>query len=300
MSEPSAENVVSENDKNSTGTILFAVIFITVAVVFAYLITSDDSTEQSPAVDITETEAVIKPVVEVEVIAPPIVADIVPDIVETPVTPAIVLPKLDDSDDFVNSKIAKLSWRKELLHLVLSDDLVRRVVVFTDNFAQGEIAYSHLPLQSPQGRYLIEKQAHDITDNIAETRQSVDTFIVSAKNQARYLPYIDLIHSFEPEVLVAEFIEIEPLFAQAYRELGYGDKAFRTVLQSAIDRILDIKIPNDAGVLVQPSVAYKYQQQSIEALPAADKFLLRLGKENLLQLKAVALELNNQLHKDRD
>ena len=71
-------------------------------------------------------------------------------------------------------------------------------------------------------------------------------------------------------------------------------------MQSAIDRVLDVKIPNESATLVQPSVVYIYQQQSIEALPAADKFLLRLGKENLLQLKAVALELNNQLHKDRD
>ena len=42
---------------------------------------------------------------------------------------------------------------------------------------------------------------------------------------------------------------------------------------------------------------YKYKDQSIESLDNAEKLMIRLGKENLLVIKSVLLEINEKLQK---
>ena len=44
---------------------------------------------------------------------------------------------------------------------------------------------------------------------------------------------------------------------------------------------------------------YKYKDESLESLDDAEKLLLRLGKENLLVIKSVLLEINEKLARAR-
>ncbi|MDG1733092.1 MAG: DUF3014 domain-containing protein [Thalassotalea sp.] len=279
----------SANGKNSA---VFAIIAIVVVATFIYLFFFKNEAEiVSPEPEIVVVEAPVyvdpEPAI-VEVVE----EEVVEQVVIEPVTvkEPIILPELDQSDEHVKAGVAAMSWRKELLTLLVTDDLIRRVVVFTDNFAQGDVAYSHLPLEP-----LPEHFAANQNEPEASAPAIADTFVMAGDNELRYKQYIELLHSFEPKALADYFNENKPLFEQAYAELGYGDKPFEQALQQALNRILDIQLVNTEQALVRPSVVYKYQQAELEQLPAADKFLLRLGKENLLQLKAIALELNNQL-----
>ena len=44
---------------------------------------------------------------------------------------------------------------------------------------------------------------------------------------------------------------------------------------------------------------FRYKDEAIEGLDDADKLLLRLGKENLLVIKSVLLEINERLARQR-
>lgn len=295
------DNISSTNTESSStsskNSIVFIIIVIVVLATFIYLfVIKEEQDEIQPVQEpiITNTPAYVEPEEqEVEVIEEDIISETIIES-EEPISEPIVLPEIDQSDEYIVSGISAMSWRKELLTLLVTDDLVRRVVVFTDNFAQGEIAYSHIPLQPLSKQFIVNKTPAVVTQ--AGTEQTdTDIFEIASENEARYKQYIELLHSFEPQQLVQYFNENKPLFEQAYSELGYGDQTFDQVLQKALNRILDIQVANTNKALIRPSVVYKYQQQELEQLPAADKFLLRLGKENLLQLKAIALELNNQL-----
>lgn len=279
----------SANGKNSA---VFAIIAIVVVVTFIYLfffknepeiVSPEPETVVVEAPIYVDPEPAIVEIVEAEIVEQTVIE---PVVVKEPV----ILPELDQSDEHVKAGVAAMSWRKELLTLLVTDDLIRRVVVFTDNFAQGDVAYSHLPLQPLPDSFVTNKNQAPAAAPAID-----DTFVIAGDNELRYKQYIELLHSFEPKALVDYFNENKPLFEQAYAELGYGDKTFEQALQQALNRILDIQLVNTDKALVRPSVVYKYQQAELEQLPAADKFLLRLGKENLLQLKAIALELNNQL-----
>jgi hypothetical protein len=45
---------------------------------------------------------------------------------------------------------------------------------------------------------------------------------------------------------------------------------------------------------------YKFANPQLEALPASDKLLLRLGKDNLLVMKSVLLELHEKLAQQKN
>jgi hypothetical protein len=89
------------------------------------------------------------------------------------------------------------------------------------------------------------------------------------------------------------------LIDEAYAELGYEDD-FTLTLQDAITRVLDMELPQSDMSLIRPSVMYKYRNVELESLDASDKLLLRLGKENLLIIKSVLLEINEKIARHRN
>jgi len=282
LSDANSNIESSTANKNTSPTLVFIIILVVVITVFGYLFLQDEELKPVATEEVIAQPEVIVPV-KTEPISEPVQIEEPVEAEPEIVTP--VLPALDASDDFIVAKVAEISWRKELLSLLLTDDLVRRIVVFTDNFSRGEMAYSHLPLKPLTGKFSVKPSAVETEDN----------YQFNESNFTRYEDYIEFLHSFEPEALASNFIQIKPLFEQAFAELGYPEQSFEQVLHLAIDRILDFPVPSEQPKLVQPSVVYKYQKQEFEQLVAADKFLLRLGKENLLQLKAIALSLENQL-----
>jgi hypothetical protein len=197
-----------------------------------------------------------------------------------------LLPSLDESDVWIQQKISDLTWRNELISLIITEDMIRRFVVFTDNFSQGLLAYEHSPFIKPNKRMSLD-----------ETKTVVDNKAVWAwdnQTSKRFDVYVDLLRSVNSTILVNSYFESKPLIDEAYRELGYeGD--FTEILQDAINRVLDMEIPNAPMNLTRTSVMYKFNNPELEALADSDKFLLRIGKENLLIIKSLLLEVNEKL-----
>ena len=113
------------------------------------------------------------------------------------------LPTLDESDSLLIEKLPEITWRKELLKLVITEDLIRRFVVFTDNFSQGSLSYDHTPFVLPkQGFYakedIIKKQTHfkkveykdflyygsqqDVLNSLARLERSIDSILIVGHN----------------------------------------------------------------------------------------------------------------------
>jgi len=250
-----------------------------------------------------DEEVIIKPIA-VEKIATPVIEpkkEIEPEIaiVETPSEEIVeevaqeplksLLPTLDESDLWLQEKLPTITWRKELLKLVINEDMIRRLVVFTDNFAQGMIAYEHSPLVKPTSSF----SAREIIENGTTLIKWDET------SSRRFSLYVDLLRSVDSEELVSWYFELKPLIDQAYQELGYPDENFTDIMQDAITKVLDMELPKERLELIRPSVMYQFKNKEIEKLDDVDKLLLRLGKENLLVLKSVLLEFNEKLSRGR-
>lgn len=275
--------------------LIIVIILLVVAIVVAWQFTGEKA-----------EPVVVETPMPVEVIPPEpeIIADIPePEIAEAPATDLISeqvlpvkepLPSLDESDEWLQIKLPEITWRKELLTLIIDDDMIRRFVVFTDNFSQGNVAYEHSPFILPNVKF-----APDTNQVNAETTaNNQNVWQWNEDSSKRFGLYIDLLRSMDSDSLVQWYIDVKPLIDQAYSELGYDDD-FTNTLQSAITRVLDMELPKSSMELVQPSVMYKFANPQLESLPASDKLLLRLGKDNLLVMKSILLELHEKLAKQK-
>ena len=85
---------------------------------------------------------------------------------------------------------------------------------------------------------------------------------------------------------VAFYERLEPLFSQAFAELGYPDRRFDQVLEEAITQVLAAPELEGPFQLVRPSVMYRYADEELENLSKVEKLLLQMRPENAAQLKA--------------
>jgi len=283
-----------ENTQTTTSTSWITIIGIIAVIVIGAVVWLYPSQE--------DKKTIIEPVIE-EIIAPvqesEFIDNTLPEIVETPPVAVVeevvvepikpVLPTLDESDSWLQEKLPAITWRKELLKLVIDEDMIRRLVVFTDNFSQGVIAYEHSPLIKPASSF----------SAIETNKDGVAALLWDETNSRRFSLYVDLLRSVDSDTLISWYFELKPLIDQAYQELGYPDENFTDVLQDAITKVLDMEIPKERLELTRPSVMYQFKNQEIEKRDDVEKLLLRLGKENLLVIKSVLLEMNEKLSRAR-
>lgn len=265
-------------------------IIITLVIYFSFIANDKEERVIVPELEVAtvpDLEPVDSLVVE-EVVEPivPTIEDIPSIEPETvPTEPEVILPSLDNSDQWFTDKLPTLTWRKELIKLMITDDMIRRFVVFADNFSQGTLAYEHAPVISPATKF----------SAIEVKGQQAASWQWDENSTRRFSLYVDLLRSMDSEILIEWYVELKPLIDQAYQELGYPEDEFTDVLHLAIAKVLDMEILKDVPELERPSVMYRYKDPDIEGLDDAEKLLLRLGKDNLLVIKSVLLEINEKL-----
>jgi hypothetical protein len=286
--------------KKTPWALIVFIILVVIAIGFAWQYTGNKPepvvvVEKPMPIPVEPETIVTEPEQEPE----PVIVEI-EEVIEDVAPIEVQLPPLNKSDDWLKVKLPEITWRKELLTLIVGEDMIRRFVVFTDNFAQGTVAYEHSPFILPKIKFSPEAGSvslQNVNEDTAEEQQ--DVWQWSEGSSERFSLYVDLLRSMDSETLVQWYVEMKPLVDEAYSELGYEDD-FTNTLQDAITRVLDMELPKSSMALVHPSVMYKFASPELEALPDSDKLLLRLGKENLLVIKSVLLEIHEKLAQQKN
>ena len=184
------------------------------------------------------------------------------------------LPSLNESDKALSADLLALNWKAGLAALFNREEMIRHFVVTVDNVAQGQLVAGQPVLINPASAFQVTE--------IAESRDQV-----TSSNAQRYEPYIQLLESVPARQLLALKQRYQPLLDEAFAELGYPDLTFDQRLQQAIAVLLATPsaIPN--AELIRPSVMYTYADEKLEALPEAQKQVLRLSPEQQQRFKAL-------------
>ena len=283
----SQEDRISPQEKSS-GTNGLAILAIIAVVALSaggyYYLSGNEKTEEpqiiAPVVipdplpaEPLETEAVPEPeVVEVEPVQLPEV-DPVPEVEP--------LPALADSDEYVHQKVTAVADGMAIEPLLIEDNVVRQFVVFVDNLAQGELARKVSPLQAPSNSFTVSDIAN-------KTYINPDSY-------HRYDLYADFLASLNDEELAKTYKEMTPLLSEAFTELGYSKTSFDERLQQAIEVMLDAPIIEQPIELDGVSVNYQFVDPKLEALPNAQKLMIRMGPENSRKVKSALRKLQNSL-----
>lgn len=191
------------------------------------------------------------------------------------------LPALADSDEALRNVLAEWFSRDSLGKYFHLDGIVRRIVATVDNLPRQIVAPRVMPLRPVPGSFAVA--LHD------------GVLVPAEENDARYAPYIQLLERVDTRALVGLYQRLYPLFQQAYAELGYPNSQFNDRLVDVIDVVLATPQPSGPIALTQPKVVYQFADPQLEALPAGQKLLLRIGPANAAKVKAKLTEIRAQI-----
>ena len=196
--------------------------------------------------------------------------------IQHPVPPAAEqqtpLPPLDQSDPVVRDSLIGLLGKPAVAKFVVPHEVIRDFVVTVDNLPRKKVAAELRPLQPTAGDTAVDQQGASM--------------MLSQQNYARYAALMDVINSTDPKALAAVYFRLYPLFQQAYENLGYPGKYFNDRMVQAIDSLLATPDAPGPIELVRPKVFYQFADPKLEALPAGQKLLIRMGPQNAGIIKA--------------
>jgi hypothetical protein len=187
------------------------------------------------------------------------------------------LPELADSDAPLRDALAQIGSEDAVKDFLVPQDLIRKIVVTIDNLPRQKVAVQKRPANPAAGSFVA---------NGDELHATLDQ-----RNFERYKPMVAVVNQLDAKQLGALYIHYYPLFQQSYQNLGYPNGYFNDRLVEVIDNLL--ATPNPAGPieLVRPNVMYTYADPALEARPAGQKLLIRMGPENAKAIKAKLTEL---------
>jgi Protein of unknown function (DUF3014) len=189
---------------------------------------------------------------------------------------AAPLPALTDSDAALGEALAKLAGPDAVRSFLRPEDVVRHIVVTIDNLPRQKVAVEKRPTPPVPGTLVVDgDELHAVLD---------------AGNAERYKPMVAVISRLDARRLASLYIHYYPLFQQSYQDLGYPNGYFNDRLVQVIDLLL--ATPQLARVeLTRPNVMYTFADPKLEALPAGQKLLIRMGPENAAAIKRKLMEL---------
>jgi hypothetical protein len=187
------------------------------------------------------------------------------------------LPNLADSDAPLRDALGQISSTDAAKNYLLPENVIRHLVVTIDNLPRQKVAVDKRPTTAVAGSFLADGD---------ELHATLDR-----RNFERYKPMVAVIEKLDMQKLAAIYFHFYPLFQQSYQNLGYPNGYFNDRLVQVIDVLL--AAPQVAGPieLVRPNVMYTFADPALEARPAGQKLLLRMGPDNAAVVKAKLSEL---------
>ena len=233
------------------------------------------STTEIPSQEISTIEDVVIPEASIPKSLPPENSE--PDISNK----VFSLPPLDDSDEFLRKRISLLSKNQDLSVWITTDDLLRRIVSYTDGLSRGVALDKIFPLSPPDGKFTTHIDGENIWLN--------------AGNYERYDRTISAIVSLDPKMLAKIFHFSRPLLETAFAELGYNIRQMDGIILTALDQLIATPVIYEPIMLTRESVTYKFADSNLERLKPIQKQLIRSGPTNTERIKNQAAAIKKYL-----
>lgn len=283
------EHEPSQPEATTNRTTLWVSVIVVLALVVAVLLwfMYQDSSQSTPqqVVEITqpdsinESEPVVEPELETDEFIPAVVDTLDLDEPEE-VVEAVLLPDLNDSTAVVLQEFAQA---EQNIAPIKSEQLIRDAVVFLDNLRQGLVIRENAVVAGPTAAFRVLEQNGKI--------------YIDPRSYDRYNSIVDWFVSLDTDVTIQLFNRYRPLMREALAEIGYPDEEPRQVLLDAIEVLQATPAVGTVIELNDDSVMYRYADPALEALPAAQKQMLRMGPDNIRRVKLKLAAIQEALTK---
>jgi len=164
-----------------------------------------------------------------------------------------------------------------------TEDLIRKSSVVLDNLALGAVVLKPLPIAKLKQPFKV-------------LRRDNKTYLDPA-SYARYDAYVEVIRELDVDKLVVLYRQYLPLLEQSYAELEGADEDVDKRVAASLDFLLSTPVLEDQVLLRQKGGIYQFSDPALEALPAVQKQLIRMGPENTIVLLVKVAQLKQALAK---
>lgn len=267
---------------------LAGLALITGAILWGFF-AGDSEPEPKPAPVVTEPAP--EPETDTGYVPAPVPAapdqePIAPAEVEPEPEPELSLPEppaltRETSDPALREAAAALGGGPALDQFVAGPYILDRSVGLIDSIALGDTPYKLLPVARPSTPFRV--------------RETGVGTLTDPANHARYDGLAGAIDGIDPAAVAAAYGRFAGLADEAYELLGNGPGQFEAAVYRALDMISTTPdVPADAR-LVRHEAVWKYEDPALEALPALQKQILRMGPDNADTLRAKARAIRDTL-----
>lgn len=192
-----------------------------------------------------------------------------------------LLPPSDGSDTGVSASLSALPGADGLALLLVSEDIIPRIVATVDALPGKRLSEKILPVKRPAGAFVVN---HSAAGTVADPG-----------NAARYAAYVNIAKAMDTQVLVNWYVRNYLQFQQAYRQLGYPEGHFNDRLVAVIDNLLQAPDLDAPARLVPHKAGWAFADNRLESLSAGQKLLLRISPSDEAQVKQRLRALRNAL-----
>lgn len=198
--------------------------------------------------------------------------------------PSPPLPDLEESDPWLGKARLEISGHPYWSRVFEMDGVVRRLVNAVDRIAQDGNPYGQLASLRPPGSFApnADGEAH-----------------LGPANHARYQGVITAIESADAASAARLYRRVEPWFQQAWHELGQEQASWAETLDLALQKLIDTPLPAEPPLLQASGSVWMFQDPNLEALPAAQKALIRMGNRQAGLVIAKLREFRGALKRAR-
>jgi hypothetical protein len=175
------------------------------------------------------------------------------------------LPALDASDTWLANLVSGLSRHPTLARLLATPDLVRGTTLAVVQISEGRTPAVPLKVLRPPTRLQI----------LGTTSGRLD-----AKSYARWETTTASLLSVPPADAAQLYVNVKPLFDQAYVELGHPGGDFDIAIVRAIGMLDDAPDQSEEPMLQRGSNYFEHQDPALRSLPPVQKQFLLIGADN--------------------
>ena len=193
----------------------------------------------------------------------------------------LALPPLDESDNLLRELMTDLVQHPRLARWLAPQGLARSFVAAVDNVAEGISPRKHLSSLAPGGEFQVVERGGELYP--------------APQSFSRYDSLAAFAASLDAEAAAQLYRGLEPLFDEAYRDLGYPDRNFRQTLGQGIRRLLETPVPSADEPLVRGVMSYEFVDPKLENLSDAQRQFLRMGPANVRPVQAKLREISTAL-----
>ena len=192
--------------------------------------------------------------------------------VPTPAPARIELPPLNTSDVIVRGWIVALSANRDFARWLIPDQLIRKFVAAVDNIAQDEDPIENIRHLAPPTRF--------------QAMGPRSALVADPKSYRRFDAFASVAASIDATAAARLYLNLGPLFDNAYAELGHPKGEFHQTLVRALGHLLATPVSPRRFDLVRQKVSFAFADPQLEALAPAQKMMIRMGPDNRAKVQA--------------